>query len=97
MLIEKRTEDNKLIACLIEKRLDAAAAVDFKNELMAEVESGVNHMVIDLEKVEFIDSSGLGALVAILKAVSQEGGLTITGLSKKTEQIFKLTRMDTVI
>ncbi len=96
MLVEKRNEKNNLIVMLLEERLDAKAALDFKNMIVKEIDEGANNLVIDLEQVDFIDSSGLGALVSILKILSKEGRLSITGLTQKTEQIFRLTRMDTI-
>ncbi len=96
MLMTKRQEGQRLILALHEKRLDAAVAVDFKEQVVQDVDSIGTDVVIDLTDVEFIDSSGLGALVAVLKHVSGKGRLVLTGLRTKTEQIFKLTRMDTV-
>lgn len=96
MLIDFQDENNRRIIHLVEKRLDASSAVEFKEQVRREIENGHKHLIIDLASVDFIDSSGLGALVAILKSVASEGSLSITGLHKKTEQIFKLTRMDTV-
>jgi anti-anti-sigma factor len=36
---------------------------------------GVTHMVLDFSKVTMVDSAGLGALIALLKHVSQRGGI----------------------
>jgi len=96
MIIDKREEGNNVIVTICENRLDAAAAVDFKARVLEYIDGGAKDMIIDLTEVDFIDSSGLGSLVSILKALSKEGSLVITGLKKKTEQIFKLTRMDSV-
>ena len=96
MLIDINSEGSQHVVSVLESRLDAASAVEFKETVMRNIEEGNTNLIIDLKEVEFIDSSGLGALVAILKSVSLNGTLAITGLHKKTEQIFKLTRMDTV-
>lgn len=96
MLIDFRNEDNHRIIQIIEKRLDAASALEFKERISQDVETGHKNLIIDLSEVDFIDSSGLGSLVAILKSVSADGSLSLTGLHQKTEQIFKLTRMDTI-
>jgi len=55
-----------------EKRIDAVAAIQFKDtvrELTAQHDAGV---VLDLSQVEFIDSSGLGAIVASMKQLGKE-------------------------
>jgi len=96
MLIDTYEENDRKIVQIVEKRLDAASAIEFKDLMQTEIESGKKHLVIDLAMVDFIDSSGLGALVSVLKSVASDGSLSLTGLRKKPEQIFKLTRMDTV-
>ena len=55
--------------------------------------SGVKNVVISLESVDFMDSSGLGTLIAMLKRVSERGGdLKIACLSKKVRMVFEITR-----
>jgi anti-sigma B factor antagonist len=52
--------------------------------------------VVDLGAVEFVDSSGLGALVALLKQLSGRGELVICGARETVMSMFKLTRLDKV-
>jgi anti-sigma B factor antagonist len=52
--------------------------------------------VLDLSKVEFIDSSGLGAIVSSLKRMGGRGELVVCGLREPTMTLFRLTRMDRV-
>ena len=54
-------------------RLDAAGAEDFKAALRDEIDGGATQIVLDLSEVEFMDSSGLGALVACLKHMGEQG------------------------
>ena len=55
--------------------------------------SGVKNVVINLAEVDFMDSSGLGALIALLKRVTERGGdLKIACLSKKVRMVFEITR-----
>ncbi len=52
-------------------------------------------IVVDLEKVNYIDSSGLAALVEMLKTVkSRSGGLGLAGLSDKVRSLFEITKLD---
>ena len=55
-------------------RLNMTAARMLREELHAIVESGGTRVVVDLSGIEFIDSSGLGALLSGLKAARQAGG-----------------------
>ena len=53
----------------------------------------VKDVVVSLEQVDFLDSSGLGTLIALLKRVSERGGdLKIACLSKKVRMVFEITR-----
>jgi len=77
-------------------RLDAAQAIDFKEAVRAIADDGANFILLDMSSVEFMDSSGLGALVSVMKYMGAEKKIEITGLTPVVEKVFKLTRMDEV-
>ena len=53
----------------------------------------IRNVVVDLSGVDFLDSSGLGSLIALLKRVSERGGdMKIAGLQKKVRMVFEITR-----
>jgi len=55
--------------------------------------SELRNVVMDLGGVEFLDSAGLGALIALLKRVTERGGdLKIARLQKKARMVFEITR-----
>lgn len=96
MEFETQVYDTKTAVILNENRLDAALAVRFKDALKTLVDEGVDHMILDLSNVAFMDSSGLGAVVAHLKYMGTEKSFEICGLTPTVEKVFKLTRMDSV-
>ena len=52
-------------------------------------------IVVDLEKVTYIDSSGLATLVEMLKKTKVQGGsLGLAGLSDKVRSLFEITKLD---
>jgi len=53
-------------------------------------------VVLDVAMVEFLDSSGLGAVVAAMKQLGVDRKLELAGLTPTVEKVFRLTRMDTV-
>ncbi len=58
---------------------------------------GINRIIFDLSRLEYIDSSGLGALVKRLKVARQEGGdLKIAAPAEDIRKVFELTRLDRV-
>ncbi len=78
------------------ERLDAAVAIRFKDEMRLLTDGGPERVVLDLSNVEFLDSSGLGAVVAAMKQVGATRKLELAGLTPAVKKVFSLTRMDTV-
>lgn len=81
---------------LEDARLDAAQAIPFKEIVRGIADDGANYILLDMGAVEFMDSSGLGALVSVMKYMGAEKKFEITGLTPMVEKVFKLTRMDEV-
>ena len=77
-------------------RIDAAVAIQFKEAMRQVTADGPDRVVLDLGRVEFIDSSGLGAIVASMKQLDDGCRLDLAGLHPVVEKVFRLTRMDTV-
>ncbi len=78
------------------ERIDAAMAIQFKEDMRAATQTDAKRVVLDLSAVEFIDSSGLGAIVASMKQLGEGRRLDLAGLRPIVEKVFRLTRMDTV-
>jgi len=96
MEFETKSAGDYSIVAINEERLDAHAAVAFKEHMAGEIDSGKKMLILDLTKTVFIDSSGLGAIVSTLKRIGSDGKLVIAGLNPKTRSVFELTRMDRV-
>ncbi|PJE28254.1 Anti-sigma-B factor antagonist [Pseudooceanicola marinus] len=77
-------------------RLTAANATSFKDDVLGLIDAGTSRLVIDLSKVDFVDSSGIGALVGLLKRIGHRGEIVVSGLSDNVSQMFRITRMDRV-
>ena len=77
-------------------RIDAAMAIEFKDEMRSETENGPDRVILDLSAVDFVDSSGLGAIVAAMKQLGNGRKLELAGLTPTVAKVFRLTRMDTV-
>lgn len=96
MQLDQQKAGEALIVTPLEDRLDARVATDFKERMTELIASGNTRIVLDLSRVEFIDSSGLGAIVSSLKRMAGRGELVVCGLQETTMTLFKLTRMDRV-
>jgi len=96
MRFDTKTEERLRIVSVQDPRIDAAVAIEFKDAMRVETDSGPDLVILDLSNVEFIDSSGLGAIVAAMKNMGQARKLALAGLTPNVERVFTLTRMDSV-
>lgn len=75
--------------------LTAATVDTFREQLTSwqAAEPDVKNFVIDLKQVDFMDSAGLGTLIAVLKRITERGGdMKIACLQKKPRMVFEITR-----
>ena len=78
--------------------LDMAAADQMKRVLTGLVNDGSVKLLVDLASVGYIDSSGMGALVATLKHARTAGGdLRLCALQDDVRAIFEMTRLNKAI
>lgn len=94
-LTPKDIADTRIIT-IGEDRIDAAIAISFKDHMRSLTDNAPDRIILDMTRVNFIDSSGLGAIVAAMKQASPERHLELAGLSSSVKKVFSLTRMDTV-
>jgi len=86
---EERINDVEVLK--LEGRLDASSAKDIKEKVASLTKE---NLVIDMEGIDFIDSSGLGSLVSSLRSVNKLGGdIKISALQDQVRAIFELTRL----
>lgn len=79
-------------------RLDMVAAPQLRALVTQTVAAGAGRVVVDLQETTFIDSSGLGALIAGLKTARQAGGdLRIARPGEQVRMVLELTQMHTVL
>jgi anti-sigma B factor antagonist len=97
VLLEDVPEGDCLVVSLKEKRLDAVIAASFREALVERIDQGQRNIVLDMTDVNFMDSSGLGAVVFILKHLGHKGRLHICGVTPGVMAVLRLTRMDRVL
>lgn len=79
-----------------ETRLDASVAIQFKDQFRDLTAGAAGDVILDLSQVEFLDSSGLGAVVAARKLLGPGRALELSGLTAAVAKVMMLTRMHTV-
>lgn len=96
MEVSVETEEGICFVTVEEERIDASVALAFKEAMRKATDVACENVLLDLDQVTFIDSSGLGALVATLKYLTPEKTLSLAGMTPAVQKVFELTRMDTV-
>jgi anti-sigma B factor antagonist len=78
--------------------LDMAAADQMKRTLTKLLDDGSRKLLVDLGQVGYVDSSGMGALVASLKHARTVGGdLRLCALQDDVRAIFEMTRLNRAV
>lgn len=77
--------------------IDVYTAPRLREAIVAAIEEGRHRLIIDVQKVNFLDSTGLGVLVGALKRVRGDGGsLDIVCTQERILKIFEITGLDKV-
>lgn len=96
MNLEQTKEGKVLVVRVRENRIDAHLAPDLKQQLGDLIDSGDNYLVLDLGDVEFVDSSGLSAIVSAMKLLDGRGDIVLCQPQPAVTSLFKLTRLDKI-
>jgi anti-sigma B factor antagonist len=77
--------------------VDAYTSARFREAMVDLIESGAANLIVSMMKVEYIDSSGLGALVGGLKRSSEHGGrIVIVCDNPQIRKVFEITGLEKV-
>jgi anti-sigma B factor antagonist len=96
MQLRTTTKGQAISVEVMEDRIDAASAIQFKERMREIAERSAPRIVLDMSRVQFLDSSGLGAIVAVKKLLGVDRSLELASLTTTVEKVFRLTRMDTI-
>lgn len=95
MNLETKQENGILYVKPLDKSLEAVNSKEFKAQVIELITQGRTKVLLNLSKIEFIDSSGLSSLISILKLVANsKGSLVICETQDQARRVFSLTRLD---
>ena len=78
--------------------IDVFTAPLFKQAVVNLVAEGHRHLFLDMREVQFMDSSGFGALLGATKRLRPDGGsLNLIGCNRTIQRMLHLTRLDTIL
>ncbi len=93
MEIAVESFDGVAVAAVPVDELDASNAGEFKRDIAPVLQANAR-LVLDLRRLRFVDSSGLGAMLSCLRQLSAKNGdLKLCGMSKQVRALFELVRM----
>jgi anti-sigma B factor antagonist len=97
MNTSKQTISGIRLITIEEKEANLSHSENFKATVKADIDSGALNIVVSFEHVEYVDSSFLGALVAVLKALLPlNGKLVLIAMNDDILNLFQLTRLDKI-
>jgi anti-anti-sigma factor len=95
--VESRQTDSGVTVLAPSGRLDVVGAPALKEAVSEAMKNGLPRLVIDMEGVTFVDSSGLGSVVSALKQVrTSKGDLRLAAPNQQVRVVLELTTLDRV-
>ncbi len=93
LVIETERIGSNLVVT-IDGELDLETSPEFRKVIEEKLDSykTIRHLILDLKKVHFIDSSGLGVILGRFKRITQDGGrMSAVNVSDQVKRIFELS------
>ena len=95
--VQTHQADNGVTVVAPTGRLDVAGAPTLKDAISAALKNGQPRVVLDMEGVSFVDSTGLGSVIAALKQIrSSQGDLRLAAPNQQVRVVLELTTLDRV-
>ena len=95
--VQSRQVDNGVTVVAPTGRLDVAGAPALKDAISETLKNGQARVVLDLEGVSFVDSTGLGSVIAALKQIrGSQGDLRLAAPNQQVRVVLELTTLDRV-
>jgi anti-sigma B factor antagonist len=88
--LEQRLDDTTAYI-VVRGEIDVATAPQLREVLHELVQGGSKHIVLDCRALEFLDSSGIGLLVAVRKRLGEDGELVIESPPAQVRKVLELT------
>ena len=97
MKVNREEKDGVVVLRLDGKLMGGPDAEQIGGAIRESVGEGKKHVLIDLAKVSWVNSTGLGILIANYTTLKREGGmLKLVNVSKRIESILMVTKLNTI-
>ncbi len=88
-LESRKTDDGASVT--VRGEVDMATAPQLRDTLLELVDAGANRIVLDCRGLDFLDSSGIGVLIAVRKRLGDDGSLTLEAPQAHVRKVLELT------
>ena len=95
MTIEKIL-DGKKMTLLLEGRLDTTMAPQLEADLKTDL-NGVEELLMDFEKLEYLSSAGLRVLLSAQKTMNKQGKMVICHVNETIRDVFEVTGFSEIL
>lgn len=90
-------KDEEQLNIFLEGDLDINTVRDFQDKVLKEYKDLDKDIVFDLKKLDYIDSTGLGAIITVFKEVQEkEKSLKVINAKKNIKKLFYITELDSL-
>jgi anti-sigma B factor antagonist len=91
-------EKNGIVIIVVEGKMVGGPDATLLSEKLHEyIEAGKNRFVVDMSKVDWMNSSGLGILIGGLSTVRSRGGsMKLLNVGKKPRELLEITKLDRI-
>lgn len=95
--MDTRTVERELPIIELEGEVDVYTAPQLKQQMISLLESGATELVVDLTKVDYLDSTALGVLIGGLKRMRErDGNMVLVCPSPRIRRVFEITGLDKI-
>lgn len=95
--MDMRTLERELPLIELEGEVDVYTAPQLKQQMINLLESGAKEMIVDLTKVDYLDSTALGVLIGGLKRMREmDGNMVLVCPSPRIRRVFEITGLDKI-
>ena len=91
-----RIQDGNHLTLALEGRLDTTTAPDLEKELKTGLD-GVNELIMDFSKLDYISSAGLRVLLSAHKQMSKQGGMKVVHVNEMVAEVFEVTGFSDIL
>ena len=92
-----QTLEADIVLVRLNGRLDATTSPEIRTTLQKLLEKDQPKIIVDLQEVPFIDSSGLASLVSALRLAREKNGIiALSGIQPQAQTVFRLTMLDRI-